>query len=80
MNKPSLETNPVKILRLKCLDCCCGSSKEVQLCPARDCPCWPWRFGKNPYRKKKELSVEESAALAARLAKGRNSQKSLASL
>ena len=45
-----LETNPVKVIRLKCLDCCCGSAKEVALCPAENCSLWPWRFGKNPYR------------------------------
>nr|DAE34801.1 MAG TPA: hypothetical protein [Caudoviricetes sp.] len=25
-------TNPVKAIRAKCLDCCCGSSNEVELC------------------------------------------------
>lgn len=72
-----VETNPVKVLRLKCLDCCCGSAKEVALCPAEDCPLWPWRFGRNPYRKKRELSAEESAAIAERLAQARNSKKSI---
>lgn len=24
-------TNPVKAIRAKCLDCCCGSSNEVEL-------------------------------------------------
>lgn len=45
-----VETNPVKVIRLKCLDCCYGSAKEVRLCTAKNCPCWPWRLGKNPYR------------------------------
>lgn len=54
-----VETNPVKVIRLKCLDCCCGSSHEVELCPCKDCPSWPWRFGKNPYRKKTVMSEEE---------------------
>lgn len=49
-SEKKIETNPVKVIRLKCLDCCCGSSKEVALCPAKDCPSWEWRFGKNPYR------------------------------
>ena len=71
----SVETNPVKVLRLKCLDCCCGSSKEVQLCPSLNCPSWPWRFGKNPYRKSRELSDAEKAAVTERLARGRDSAK-----
>ena len=39
---------PIKAIRAKCLDCCCGSWKEVRLCPADDCPIWPYRFGKRP--------------------------------
>jgi len=39
---------PLKAIRLKCLDCCGGSRKEVRLCPAKDCPLWPYRFGKMP--------------------------------
>lgn len=41
-------TTPLKAIRLKCLDCCIGSSNEVELCPCRDCPLWMFRFGKNP--------------------------------
>lgn len=42
---------PLKAIRAKCVDCCCGSQYEVKLCPAEDCPLWPYRFGKNPIRK-----------------------------
>jgi len=38
---------PLKAIRLKCLDCCAGSRKEVRLCPVRDCPLWPFRMGRN---------------------------------
>ena len=34
-----------KAIRLKCLDCCCGSAYEVRLCPARQCPLWRFRLG-----------------------------------
>ena len=34
-----------KAIRLKCLDCCCGSSTEVRKCPAEDCPLWRYRMG-----------------------------------
>lgn len=34
-----------KAIRLKCLDCCCGSSYEVSRCVCRDCPLWPYRLG-----------------------------------
>jgi len=44
---------PIKAIRLKCLDCCCGSSYEVQRCTCEAepnyCPLYPYRLGKNPY-------------------------------
>lgn len=42
---------PMKAIRAKCLDCCCGQAKEVRLCPMTDCPLHPYRMGKNPTRK-----------------------------
>lgn len=42
--------SPLKAIRLKCLDCSCGSSNEVKLCKADKCPLYPYRFGKNPNR------------------------------
>lgn len=41
---------PMKAIRAKCLDCCCGSSNEVRLCSIEKCPLYPYRFGKNPNR------------------------------
>ncbi len=35
--------SPLRALRLKRLDCCNGSSREVRLCTAVDCPSWPER-------------------------------------
>jgi hypothetical protein len=42
--------SPLKAIRLKCLDCSCGSSKEVKECPCDDCSLYVFRFGKNPNR------------------------------
>ena len=39
---------PMKAIRAKCLDCCCGQMKEVRLCPVKKCPLYPYRFGKRP--------------------------------
>ena len=47
---------PIRAIRAKCIDCCCGSSQEVELCPCTDCPLYIFRFGKNPNVK---LSDEE---------------------
>lgn len=44
---------PVKAIRKKCLDCCCGSSIEVKECVLTDCSLHPYRLGKNPNRKGK---------------------------
>ena len=41
---------PLKAIRLKCLDCCCGSAHEVKLCTAEKCPLYLFRLGKNPNR------------------------------
>lgn len=39
----------LKAIRRYCLWCCCGSTKEVRLCPSRDfCALWPYRFGHRP--------------------------------
>ena len=62
-----MQTNPVKAIRTKCLDCCCGSAKEVDLCPCKDCSLHPFRYGKNPYRAKRKLTEEQRATLKARL-------------
>jgi len=44
---------PVRAIRAKCLDCCCGSSKSVKFCTAdginsSKCSLWPYRFGMRP--------------------------------
>lgn len=43
-------TTPLKAIRLKCLDCCCGSAHEVKLCTVEKCSLFPFRLGKNPNR------------------------------
>jgi|WetSurMetagenome_2_1015567.scaffolds.fasta_scaffold561979_1 hypothetical protein len=39
---------PMKAIRLKCLDCCCGNVAEVKRCPCPDCSLYAYRLGKNP--------------------------------
>lgn len=39
---------PMKAIRAKCLDCCCGQTKEVRLCPVKKRPLYLYRFGKRP--------------------------------
>lgn len=61
--------SPLKAIRLKCLDCCCGSAHEVKLCAATQCPLYPFREGVNPNRKPREYTEEQKAALVSRLRK-----------
>jgi hypothetical protein len=58
-----IQTNPVKVIREKCIDCCCGSVYEVAKCTAEKCPLWPWRMGKNPYRKPPSEAQREVSRL-----------------
>ena len=53
-DRKKLVPTPIKAIRLKCLDCCCGSTKEIRLCPSLDCPNWPYRLGKRPTPEIKE--------------------------
>ena len=43
-----LYETPIKAIRKKCLDCCCGQPKEVRLCPKIDCANYPYRMGTRP--------------------------------
>lgn len=61
-----IKTNPVKVIRENCLDCI-GSYTEIEKCTAeKTCKLWPFRMGKNPYRKKVEMSEERKAEAAER--------------
>ncbi len=45
-------TTPLKALRARCLDCCAGQVAEVRKCVAVRCPSWPFRMGRNPWRRR----------------------------
>lgn len=51
-------------IRSKCLDCCCGCSREVALCPLTGCPHWPWRSG-NGTRAHRIVAQERIADIGA---------------
>lgn len=58
---------PIKAIRAKCLDCCCGSSNEVKLCSIERCALWPYRTGRDPYRAKREYTDEQREKMRERL-------------
>lgn len=53
--------SPLRAIRAQCLDCVCGSYKEVELCPATECPLYRFRFGQMP-----ETAARNRAAKAAK--------------
>lgn len=68
-------TSVLKAVRNHCLDCCAYQREEVKLCPCVNCSLWPFRLGKNPYRKKREISEEQRAAMKERMSKYWNTEK-----
>lgn len=66
--------SPLKAIREKCVDCCGGNRHEIKICPVKSCKLWPFRQGKNPFRKKRELTDEQRQAIADRLEKARNAR------
>ena len=61
--------NPVKAIRLKCLDCSGGSSTEVEKCVIPHCALYPFRFGRNPFLPEKTAAQKEAALRALKSAK-----------
>ena len=59
--------SPIKAIRAQCLECRNGNNNEVRLCPITDCPLYAFRFGKNPYRQKREYTEEQREQMALRL-------------
>ncbi|MDD4901126.1 MAG: hypothetical protein PHS62_03375 [Patescibacteria group bacterium] len=73
--------SPIKSARLKCLDCMCGSAKEVKLCPCDGvqstlCALHPYRFGKRPAEcKKRNLTDEQRQEIAKRFKKAKEAKR-----
>ena len=62
----SENTNVLRAIKLKCLDCSTYNINEIKECPVKECPLYPFRLGKNPFRKR-ELSEEERSKLSERM-------------
>ena len=58
---------PLEAIKEKCLDCSVYDEKEVKLCTCTGCPLWPFRFGTNPYHRKRELTEDQRKAAAERI-------------
>ena len=69
-------TSPLKAIRAKCFDCCGGKYNEIRKCSAKNCPLYTYRFGKNPNRKKRELTPEQKEKMLKWLQKGKEKKNS----
>lgn len=67
--------NPMRAIRLKCLDCSGDSPKEVVECTCEQCALYPFRLGKNPFRKRRTLTDEQKEAAAVRLSAARSKRE-----
>lgn len=59
-----------KVMRTYCLECCLEKPSEVRLCQSIKCPLWPYRMGKDPFRKRK-MTDEQKQEAAQRLKKAK---------
>lgn len=50
---------PMKAIRAKCIDCCCGDKKEIRECTIEKCPLWPYRMGHRP---EKDESIDKEVS------------------
>lgn len=66
-----MQTNPVKAIRDWCLQCSGDSYENLKMCSSTDCPLYPFRQGKNPFRTPRKLTDEQRAAAAVNLASAR---------
>jgi hypothetical protein len=69
------QMSALQALRAHCLACAGRQEKEVALCPAVDCPAWPFRTGHDPWRKpaseaRREAARRTMADINARRGKG----------
>lgn len=52
--------NPLKLIRLKCMDCMAFNEGEVRHCEIGDCILHKYRFGKNPVKRKLSEKQKEN--------------------
>lgn len=43
----------LKVMRAFCMDCMGGSMSEIKKCTSIGCDLWPYRMGKDPFRRRR---------------------------
>ena len=66
----------LKVIRAKCLDCCCGDRVEVKHCAVIHCDLHPYRMGKNPFsNRSKPFTQDQKDQLKLRWQEGARRKK-----
>ena len=68
-------TSPLKAIKQFCYECSGENRAEVKRCSSIDCPLKPFRTGRNPFLKKREMTPEQKEKARQNLLKGRGEQK-----
>lgn len=63
--------SPLKAIKQFCYECSGENRAEVKRCSSADCPLKPFRTGRNPFLKKRELTPEQKEQARQRLLKAR---------
>lgn len=71
-------TSPLMAIKQYCYECSGENRAEVKRCSSETCPLKPFRTGRNPFRKTRQLTEEEREAAAKRLEKARKSKQTSA--
>ena len=61
--------SPLKAIRQYCFECSGENRAEVRRCSSHDCPLKPFRTGRNPFLKKREMTPEQREQAIQRLKK-----------
>lgn len=65
----------LKAIKQFCYGCSGENRAEVKRCSSADCPLKPFRTGRNPFLKKREMTPEQKEQARQRLLKARGDQK-----
>jgi hypothetical protein len=63
--------SPLKAIKQYCYECSGENRLEVTRCSSPNCPLKPFRKGKNPFLKKREMTPEQKEQAKQRLLKAR---------
>ena len=61
--------SPLKAIKQYCYECSGENRAEVKRCSSRTCPLKPFRTGRNPFAKKREMTPEQKEQARQRLQK-----------